>query len=179
MYSAKQRDDFRHLFTKEYKHLYYYSLQITRQPEASKDIVSEVFARVWEHWADFQQENMSSMLMVAVRRKCIDFLRSNVVASKYAKYYIRSVDEAYVQDSVHYNQQLQIEAMMKLLPEPTRTILYKCYVEHLKYDEVAKLLRIHHDTVKRHIMKALKMLRDKYAGKSLDDIATDFEPETY
>ncbi len=49
MYSAKQRDDFRHLFTKEYKHLYYYSLQITRQPEASKDIVSEVFARVWEH----------------------------------------------------------------------------------------------------------------------------------
>ena len=117
--------------------------------------------------------------MVAVRRKCIDFLRSNVVASKYAKCYIRSVDEAYVQDSVHYNQQLQIEAMMKLLPEPTRTILYKCYVEHLKYDGVAKLLGIHHDTEKRHIMKALKMLRDKYAGKSLDDIATDFEPETY
>ena len=132
MYSAKQRDDFRHLFTKEYKHLYYYSLQITRQPEASKDIVSEVFARVWEHWADFQQENMSSMLMVAVLRKCIDFLRSNVVASKYAKYYIRSVDEAYVQDSVHYNQQLQIEAMLKLVPDPIRTILYKCYVEHLK-----------------------------------------------
>ncbi len=44
---------------------------------------------------------------------------------------------------------------------------------------MAKLLGIHHDTVKRHIMKALKMLRDKYAGKSLDDIATDFEPETY
>ena len=61
MYSAKQRDDFRHLFTKEYKHLYYYSLQITRQPEASKDIVSEVFARVWEHWADWQQENMGSV----------------------------------------------------------------------------------------------------------------------
>jgi hypothetical protein len=28
-------------------------------------------------------------------------------------------------------------------------------------------------------MKALKILRDKYAGKSPDDIATDFEPETY
>ena len=50
---------------------------------------------------------------------------------------------------------LQVE-----LPEPTCTILQLCYYEHLTYREVAQQLGISPDTVKKHISKALRTLRE-------------------
>ena len=52
------------------------------------------------------------------------------------------------------------ETIARSLPEPTCTILRLCYYEHLTYREVAQQLGISPDTVKKHISKALRTLRE-------------------
>jgi RNA polymerase sigma factor (sigma-70 family) len=51
------------------------------------------------------------------------------------------------------------------LPEPTCTILRLCYWEKKTYQQVAGELGISPDTVKKHISKALRTLREAMLQK--------------
>ena len=57
--------------------------------------------------------------------------------------------------------QQKAEAIARSLPEPTCTVLRLCYWEKKTYREVAEHLGISPDTVKKHISKALQMLREE------------------
>ena len=54
----------------------------------------------------------------------------------------------------------KIESVCKELPDKTRYILSQCYFHHKTYKEVASELQITPDAVKKHIVKALKILRE-------------------
>lgn len=55
--------------------------------------------------------------------------------------------------------------MMSQLSPPTDQILEMCYLKRMRYAEVAEALDISPNTVKKHIVKALKTLRERYKGK--------------
>ena len=65
----------------------------------------------------------------------------------------------------HEAQLQQAETIACSLSEPTRTILRLCYWEKLTYRQVAERLEISPDTVKKHISKALRILRNEMNGK--------------
>lgn len=46
-----KREVFGHFFKSYYGRLYYYALQLLKDEEASRDIVSGVFAHVWENFS--------------------------------------------------------------------------------------------------------------------------------
>jgi len=52
------------------------------------------------------------------------------------------------------------EEIAHSLPEPTRSILRMCYWDKQTYRQVAEHLGISPDTVKKHISKALRTLRE-------------------
>jgi len=49
--------------------------------------------------------------------------------------------------------------------EPTHSILLACYVDGKKYKEVAEMMNISISTVKKHIVKALRIIREKRAER--------------
>lgn len=169
----EEDEEFQQLFKEHYPRLFYYALQITHDYEASRDIVSETFARVWGQWGQVDMARVEVLLGVAVRRRCVDHLRHLTVRSEYLQYYLHAVDECYVDTDESLKRQRQVDVLMAELSEPTKTIMRKCYLEHKKYDVVAAEMHIHHDTVKRHVMKALRTLREKFSGKNPYDLATD------
>lgn len=59
----------------------------------------------------------------------------------------------------------QAEAVVEALGEPTRTIVRLCYFEQNTYRAVAERLGISPDTVKKHISKALRALREALGKK--------------
>jgi RNA polymerase sigma-70 factor (ECF subfamily) len=59
-----------------------------------------------------------------------------------------------------------VEKMLAQLPPQTRKILELCYLHRKKYAEVAEEMNISPDTVKKHVTKALKMLRELYNVKN-------------
>ena len=59
----------------------------------------------------------------------------------------------------------RIEALIEQLTDPTKSILKECYYENKKYQEVAEKWGISNSGVKKHIMKALKRLREEFGIK--------------
>lgn len=172
MGNKRQQQRFEQLFREQYSRLYYYALQITHDRETSRDIVSETFSQVWSQWETIDMDRVIALLLVSVRHRCVDHLRHLKVLNRYSDYYLHAVDECYIDDHEAEQRQQTVDMLMAQLEEPTKTILSLCFLEHRKYNEVAEQLHIHHDTVKRHVMKALKLLRCKFAKKNIYPPAT-------
>lgn len=156
---------FGQFFKAHYPGLYYYALQILKDEEVSRDIVSEAFARVWENFDSYEIQTLPAFLMKMVKNKCLDYIRHSNVHAQYADYYLHAVDECYINNEESEEQQRQVAEMLNLLPDTTRHVLEECYLKHKKYREVTEEMNVCQETVKRHIMKALKMLREHYNQK--------------
>ena len=113
-----------------------------------------------------EQSTVTTYLYTAVRNKCVDHLRHNLIKAEYADYYLKAVDACYQDDEAEAAEKERcVEEMLARLPAQTSHILKECYLNRKKYKEVADELGVCNDTVKRHIMRALKYLRGLYSGK--------------
>ncbi len=165
MEEKDKREAFGLIFKAQYPKLYYYALQLLKDAEASRDIVSDTFARVWADFGSCDPATLPAFLMKTVRNRCLDHLRHNAVRTQYADYYLHAVDECCA-DSEENGERLRlVEEMLDLLPDTTRHVLEECYLNHKKYREVAEEMNVCQETVKRHIMRALKLLREHYKKK--------------
>ena len=63
----------------------------------------------------------------------------------------------------------QAEQIARELKEPTCTILRLCYFEHLTYQQAADRLGISPNTVKKHISKALAILRERMKHTNIEN----------
>ncbi len=159
------RKTFDELFKAHYSRLYMYALHITGEEEDSRDIVNDVFTSLWRNRKSLQPESIKAYLNTGVRNRCVDYLRKNVLKKQYTDEYIHTADEFYSDYSKELEKDKLVEKMMAQLPPPTQDILRMCYLEQKKYAEVAEILGISPNTVKKHVSKGLRILRDFYKGK--------------
>ena len=158
-----QTYSFEQLYKKNYAPLYYYAFRFITDEEMCKDIVNDVFEKAWQNFGKMNPETASAYLYAQVRNRCIDHLRHQQVEEQYADFY-RSITEEDMDTSPDEREERlqRIEAFIEQLKDPTKTILKECYYENKKYQEVAEDFGISTNGVKKHIMKALKMLREEF-----------------
>ncbi len=156
------RKTFDRIFTENYSRLYIYALHITGNSEVSRDIVSDVFVGLWKNISSLELNKLNAYLMASTRNRCIDHLRHTILSSQYTEEYIHCYSELYIDYSEEQEKDELVERLLSQLPSQTRRILELCYLQQKKYAEVAEELNISPDTVKKHIMKALKLLKELY-----------------
>ena len=158
-----QTYSFEQLYKDNYTRLYYYAFRFITDEETCKDIVNDVFEKAWQNFGKLNPETASAYLYAQVRNRCIDYLRHQEVEEQYADFY-RTITEEDIDTSPNEREEriLRIEAFIEQLKDPTKTILKECYYENKKYKEVAEDFGISTSGVKKHIMKALKMLREEF-----------------
>ncbi len=154
--------EFDQLFRLYYEPLYRFALQFVADSEECHDIVSGAFEDVWRSFEHIEAATVKSFLYTNVRNKCIDFLRRQKCQRRYLQY-VEHVSERFS----HSLQQIEHEEMQSLLDQflgemksPTREILEACYLHEKKYKEVAAEMNISIATVKKHMVRALKTLRE-------------------
>ena len=157
------REMFESVYTENYLRLYYYALHIVNDEEAAKDILNDVFVALWKNIETFKENNFNAYLMTSVRNRAVDFLRHHVLQHQYTEEYLYSAEQFYADYSDEKDK--LVEEMMSQLSPPTDQILEMCYLKRMKYAEVAEALDISPNTVKKHIVKALKTLSERYKGK--------------
>lgn len=151
---------FRRVYYTHHDRLFLFAVHLLGNEEQARDVVSGVFCHVWEHCESMVEATLGAYMQTMVRSRCLDALRHESVRHDYADDYLTTVSEAYSDNDVMEDNCCMVDAMLAALPAETGRILEMCYIERKKYDEVAALLGIHHDTVKRHIMRALIFLRE-------------------
>ena len=163
MMRENKKKQFEEIYAGHYTRLYYFALNIIGDKEASRDLINDVFTSLWNQIDNVDLSSVSWYLTTSVRNKAVDYLRHNIQKAKYSKEYIN--EAAYYYDDYSEDRKLLVDEMMKKLTPPTDTILEMCYLRQMKYAEVAEKLNISTSTVKKHIIKALKTLRDFYGSK--------------
>lgn len=167
---------FEQLYKANYARLYYYAFQFISDAETCKDIVNDVFEKTWNLYESLQQETITAYLYANVRNKCIDHLRHSLVKEQYADFYKAVTQEEADND---FKRIARIEKVIEELTDPTKTILKECYYENKKYQEVADEFGISTNGVKKHIMKALRLIREEFGIKKKSREVPENEVKTY
>jgi len=151
---------FESIFREYYPRLYYLALQFVGDEEAARDIVADSFWAAWKNRKNIDSEKTANYLYTCVKNKSIKQIANTkrTVAIGLCENSIPydENEEKWKERERRYNE---IEMEMEKMSPRTRFVLRQCYLEHHTYKEVAEMLGITTDGVKKHLMKAMAQLR--------------------
>lgn len=166
MLDKARNNDFKQLFMDMYPRLVRYAVSLLGDGNDARDLVANVFEKAWNQYDTLDRERRKSWLYASVRNACLNHLKhqhveqTNVQALEEATRYDMTTDY-----QEHEQLLQQAERIANELKEPTCTILRLCYFERLTYQQAANQLGISPNTVKKHISKALAILRERIQRK--------------
>ena len=141
--------DFDFFFKEYYVSLYSYAHSLINNWEVSRDIASDAFEYIWKNFDRIEKATAKSYLFIYVRNRAIDYLRHQDIHYAYAEF-----------SQKLYENYTEVEDGMT---PHTRLILEERYLHEKKYKEVAAELNISISAVRKHIVKALKAIREEFA----------------
>lgn len=159
-----KKEKFELLFKENYSRSFYLAYGYVNDSEVSKDIVNDAFEYILRHCKNTPTEQLLPILFQQIKHRSINCLRHNKVIESYASMYLQLNSEVeYFPDQ---DERLEkIANILATLPQQTRRVLEECYFNQKKYSEVGEVLNISRNTVKKHIMKALSVLREELKNK--------------
>lgn len=159
---TRKQQEFEILFRTYYSPLLMFALQYVDDADDAGDIVSAAFEDLWNKFDKIEISTAKSYLYVSVRSLCIDMLRRNKCHERYVEFVQTTsfkTEEAGTSIDNSYKEEI-VKRVFAMLKPPTSEILRACYVDGKKYKEVAEEMDISVSTVKKHIIKALKIIRE-------------------
>ena len=153
--------EFDDIFRMYYSQLFFFAMQFVDDEDECDDIVSSAYEDAWRHFADIDRKAAQAWLFINVKRKCLDWLRHQNHYRTYAKLQLhiaqRTTDET---DPLETQEKMErVNRLLDSLPQHARDIFTRCYIDGKKYREVAEEFTISSETVKKHVIRALKILR--------------------
>lgn len=156
------------LFRRYYTELYIFAKRLVLTDADSQDIVSEAYEDVWNNMARLEVDTVRAFLYKNVRNKCIDHLRRLATRRNYVQLMSRITQEYDMADRLTelHERECIINEVLDSLPDYTRQVFTACYVDHKKYIEVAEEMGISTSTVKKYIVRALRLIAEKRHKKN-------------
>lgn len=147
------------------KRLYAYSLQFTKSPEESEEIVQEVFVKLWYNRLKIKQdETLRSLLFIMVKHHLINAYRFKINHPVYEDY-VNCMDVLSTEDphyKLEYNEfVLRFQKIMKTLPATQQKVIHLSRIKQLSNKEIAEELSLSEQTVKNQLSLGLKALKEK------------------
>ena len=159
----KNMDGFKSLFETLYPSLCLFANTYLNDMDTSKDVVQEVFIKIWERDTPYPNfYAIKALLYTAVRNRCLDYLKS-----KYHRSMVQSpaIDfDHLLSDDFFYTQltlidtYAQLETAIKQLPKKSEAVI-RLTLNAYTNTEIAEALSISKNTVKSQKRIAYKKLR--------------------
>ena len=157
-----KRECFELFYKENYQRFFYFALRYMSNEEVCRDVVSMAFEYAW---CELKVENMNEwkkVLLAYIHNKCIDVLRHEKVKSQFMQARIELAEHENAQQLLERSERAEmVERYLEELPPKTRLVLRECMVNGRKYKEVAEELELTEHAIKKHIVKGLKILREK------------------
>ncbi len=152
--------DFEQLFKNYFKPLVNFANKFLRNIDDSKEIVHDVFVKLWEKRDTLDSEkSIKSYIYTAVNNRCLNFIRNNKKFSDTVELENKDSNLSATQNIEELEIQAIITKTLENLSPKVRKVFMLSRYENLKYAEIAETIGISVKTVESHISKALKELR--------------------
>ncbi|MCQ4872707.1 RNA polymerase sigma factor [Butyricimonas paravirosa] len=149
---------FKELFGRYYTTLCAFASRIVKNEESAKDIVQEVFIKLWSNRGQLKDISLKSYLFVCVRNTSLTFLRDQKRKEDQLVQIPWEEEETASYLIEEENNRLLFEAIAKLPPRSAEVI--SLGLEGLKQDEIAKQMDISINTVKFLKYEAIRKLKE-------------------
>ncbi len=169
----QQRTYFASIFNQFENRLFLFALKITKSETSARDIIQDVFLKLWEQKGVFDQiDNTEAYLFRATKNKAIDFLRTLANDDKLRLGYFSNfiLEENSTEREINrreFNELLG--TAIKNLP-PQRSLIYQLsQIEGYSRKEIAEKMEISESTVKNQLTSAITSVRN-FLKKNLNSL---------
>ena len=156
------RDAFTAIYERFFAVLYIHAFNRLKDKDEAKDVVQNLFIKLWNKRDSADFSNLSNYLYTAVRNGVMNVVSHKAVESKYISTLPQSVVIAdCITDHRLRERQLAdiIAKEIELLPPKMREVFQLSRFHNLSHKEIAEQLGISEQSVRSHVKNALKILR--------------------
>jgi RNA polymerase sigma-70 factor, ECF subfamily len=162
------------LYQLYFPRLHAFSFKIINDSSLAKDVVQNVFIKIWETHSSFSFDNPEAFIYQMVRNASLNYVRHLKVVdnlkSKVKDQYLG--EELYYIDMVGNEPYILIEKeleekilqVMNSLPDKCLMVFRMSRVDGFKNREIAEQLNISVKAVEKHISKAMHIYRQNFAN---------------
>lgn len=155
---------FKALYDRYHKSLYGFLYRFLKSPELTEDITQEIFIKLWDDRDKLPQLlSVRSYLFTIGKNHAFNFLKragiDQVAKAEILKHYPVSNDT--LEGAIHdRDYKRYLETLLAMLSPQSREVFRLCRQEGRTYDETAALLGISRNTVKKHMVRSMRILSD-------------------
>lgn len=151
------------LFHDHYERMYRLAFALLHDNDVAKDVVSEVFSRLW----DKQLIPDKAYLMRSVKNACINIMAKKKRDERLKLLLPLSEEKLTEEEPYRLEERWQaaVDCIDNDLTNQTASVIRLCYREGMSYKDTAEELGISISAVNKHIVKGLRTLREKLKGK--------------
>ncbi len=158
------RDAFAEVFSMYYAKLCVFSNSYVKSLDLSRDVVQEVFIKIWDNRSDFEiKQSLKAYLYQAVRNQSLNQIQK-IQSSKNAKERLQKQQKAKkeIQEEELNTEELtqKIWRLVDEMPERRRTVFILYRKHGLSYKEIANVMDIKRKTVENQMGRSLQFLRE-------------------
>lgn len=157
-----ERKYFNELFDQYYKTLIRFVYSFVNDREVSRDIVHDMYLVVWKNILSIDsRQSVKSYLFTMAKNHALNYLKHQRIVNRHEEK-ICEMYQPEQSDTEEIEQRIeQVKKKLAELPQKQREVVIKCCIEGKMYKEAAAELNISENTVKTHLMRAMRFLRNE------------------
>jgi RNA polymerase sigma-70 factor (ECF subfamily) len=158
------------LIGEHYEDMVSYAVLILKEEQTAMDLVQDIFVDLCDSETNIDSVfNKRSYLMRSVRNRCLNELRRQYRYQKRNNAYTETIadDDQLELQSESSEDLTQLMTLMDNLSARCCEVFLLCKVENYSYKAAAEKLNISVNTVKTHLQRANKFLKDQMSKQKL------------
>ena len=161
------KEEFENIYRQHYAKMYRLARTMLYDVDESKDVVSDIFARLLREKYQPQQNQMEGYLMTAVRNRCRDVLCHKSMQERVEKFFLLESMQSQI---VSMNDDDRLERLMQFieaeLPPLSQQIFRLRFLREMSYEEVALSLGVSKVTVYNHLSQSLQRIKEHFQSQT-------------
>jgi RNA polymerase sigma-70 factor (family 1) len=159
-------DAFLELYNHYHSPLYHYVLRFVKSPAIAEDILQDVFLKIWEIRTRINPDLSFKAYLYRICRNSVFKLLKKIAIDENLRLQVmeqlaQSVSDADLKIRWQQYEQILQAAIGRLSPQRQK-VFKLCREEGKTYDEVAAELGISRNTVKEHMVLAMKTIKEHF-----------------
>lgn len=155
------KEEFENIYRQHYAKMYRLARTMLYDADESKDVVSDIFARLLREKYHPQQHQLEGYLMTAVRNRCCDVLSHKSMRERVEKLFLQESQQSNVISTNIDDDRLErlVQFVESELPPLSQQIFQLRFLRELSYEEVAQATGVSKVTVYNHLAQSLQRIR--------------------
>jgi len=157
------KEEFENIYRQHYARMYRLARTMLYDVDESKDVVSDIFARLLREKYQPQQSQMEGYLMTAVLNRCRDVISHKSIRKRVEKLFLQESMQGHI---ISMNDDDRLERLMQFieaeLPPLSQLIFRLRFLREMSYEEVAQATGVSKVTVYNHLSQSLQRIEEHF-----------------